>query len=100
LNFIRRCRELGFSLEEIRGLLALVDGGTYTCAEVKDLTIDHLHSIRAKIADLRLLEKTLNEMVAKCIGDAVPECPVIDALFRDAHRGTNRGRPASSVRAS
>ncbi|MDH3920601.1 MAG: MerR family transcriptional regulator, partial [Rhodospirillales bacterium] len=42
LTFIRRGRELGFTLDDIRGLLGLVDGGAYTCAEVKALTLDHL----------------------------------------------------------
>lgn len=86
LNFIRRCRELGFSLEEVRGLLGLVDGGDYTCAEVRERTEAHLEGVRAKIADLRIMEKTLREMVSRCIGDEVPECPVIDALFRRARR--------------
>ena len=100
LNFIRRCRELGFSLEEIRGLLALVDGGTYTCGEVKDMTVDHLRSVRSKIADLKVLVKTLKEMVSKCVGDEVPECPVIDALFRDDARFLNRDRPHSTIQGS
>lgn len=95
LKFIRRCRDLGFSLEEIRGLLSLVDGGNYTCAEVKDMTVDHLRSVRSKIADLKVLEKTLKEMVSKCVGDEVPECPVIDALFRDDGRVLNRGHSHS-----
>lgn len=95
LKFIRRCRDLGFSLEEIRGLLTLVDGGAYTCAEVKDMTVDHLRSVRSKIADLKVLEKTLKEMVSKCVGDEVPECPVIDALFRDDGRILNRGHSHS-----
>lgn len=86
LSFIRRCRELGFSLDEIRGLLELVDGGTYTCAEVKDMTQDHLQSVRTKIADLRVLEKTLKEMVSKCVGDQVPDCPIIDVLFEGYDR--------------
>ncbi len=42
LGFVRRSRELGFSLDEVRGLLHLVDGGRYTCAEVKAITLDHL----------------------------------------------------------
>jgi MerR family transcriptional regulator, mercuric resistance operon regulatory protein len=58
LFFTRRSRELGFSGTEVRTLLGLVDGG-YTCGEVRDLTLRHLVSVRAKIADLRRLEKTL-----------------------------------------
>ena len=80
LVFIRRSRDLGFSIEEVRGLLSLVDGGEYTCGEVKEITVEHLRTIRKKIADLRRLEKTLAEISAKCEGGAVPECPVIDAL--------------------
>ena len=81
LLFIRRCRELGFSLEELRGLLGLVDGGDYTCAEVRDLTIVHLGDVRQKIRDLRKMERTLKEMVSQCDGELVPECPIVDELF-------------------
>src|SRR5258706_11477101 len=56
LTFIRRGRELGFTLDELRGLLRLVDGHAYTCAEVRALTLDHVADIRCKIADLRRLE--------------------------------------------
>lgn len=81
LVFIRRGRELGFSLEEIRALLGLVDGGGYTCGEVKALTERHLVDIRQKIADLRRLEKTLKEIASQCAGGSVPECPIIEGLF-------------------
>ena len=81
LFFIRRSRELGFTLNEIRGLLELVDGETYTCAEVKALTLDHAQDVKRKIADLRKLEKVLRSMAAECDGGAVPACPVIDVLF-------------------
>jgi MerR family transcriptional regulator, mercuric resistance operon regulatory protein len=81
LSFVRRSRELGFSLDEVRALLRLVDGGRYTCAEVKAITLDHLEDIRRKVADLRRLERTLSEVAGKCRGEKVPECPVIDALF-------------------
>ena len=82
LTFIRRGRELGFSLDDIRGLLGLVDGGAYTCAEVKAVTLEHLGEVRRKLADLRRLERVLKGMAAECEGGAVPDCPVIDALFR------------------
>jgi len=81
LGFVRRSRELGFSLDEVRGLLQLVDAGRYTCAEVKAITLDHLADVRRKIADLRRLERMLAEVAGKCRGGKVPDCPVIEALF-------------------
>jgi MerR family mercuric resistance operon transcriptional regulator len=81
LNFVRRSRDLGFTIEEIRELLRLVDGGTYTCGEVEQLARDHVREIRRKIADLRKLARVFETMAAQCSGDAVPDCPIIDALF-------------------
>ena len=80
LRFILRARELGFSLDEIRGLLALVDCGTHTCAEVKERTERHLADVREKIADLMRIERVLAETAAQCSGDEVPDCPVLEAL--------------------
>ena len=62
--------------------MRFVDGGHYTCAEVRDMTLQHHDEIRSKVADLRPLERVLNEMAAQCTGDDVPECPVIDALSK------------------
>lgn len=81
LVFIRRSRELGFTIEEIRALLDLVDGGNYTCSDVKAITMDHVETIRHKIADLKKLEKTLTHISSLCTGGATPECPIIDALY-------------------
>lgn len=80
LRFILRARELGFSLDDIRGLLALVDRGTPTCAEVKERTERHLADVRQKIADLKRIERVLAETAAQCSGDEVPDCPVLEAL--------------------
>ena len=80
LRFILRARELGFSIEQIRGLLDLVDGGRQTCAEVKERTEQHLDDVRAKIADLKRIEKVLATTAAQCSGEDVPECPVLEAL--------------------
>lgn len=80
LRFVMRARELGFTLEEVRDLLALVDGGAQTCGEVQGLANAHLASVRAKIADLQRIERVLSTTVAQCTGDDVPDCPVIDAL--------------------
>ncbi|MGH6926602.1 MAG: MerR family transcriptional regulator [Propylenella sp.] len=83
LNFVRRSRELGFTLEEVRNLLRLVDRG-YTCREVKDAALAHLTSVRRKIADLKRMERTLSETAARCTGDEAPDCPIVDALFQRA----------------
>ena len=79
LLFIRRSRELGFTLDEIRNLLGLMGGG-HPCGEVQALALAHLQAIRAKIADLRRMERTLAETAARCEGGNTPECPVLDAL--------------------
>ena len=80
LLFIRRGRELGFSLEDLRALLSLVDNG-YSCREVRAIALAHLDDIRQKIADLRRLEEILEATAARCTDAKEPECPVIDALF-------------------
>jgi MerR family mercuric resistance operon transcriptional regulator len=80
LAFIRRARELGFTLDEIRALLDLGGPGRASCAEVKAIAAHHLDDIRAKIADLKKLERLLASTIAKCSGRKVPECPVIDIL--------------------
>ena len=80
LTFIRRSRELGFSLDEIRALLGLVRGGDLSCAEVKTMTEQHVTDIRRKVKDLKKLERVLTELAAKCRGNAVPDCPILDAL--------------------
>ncbi len=80
LSFVMRARDLGFTLEEIRDLLALVDGGVQTCAEVQVMAAHHHQSVKQKIADLRRIEKVLADTMAQCSGQDVPECAVIDAL--------------------
>jgi MerR family mercuric resistance operon transcriptional regulator len=82
LNFIRRARDLGFTLDEVRALLRLVDEAPdRTCAEARDLAAGHLGDVRAKIADLRRMERALSGMVARCAEGEAPECPLIEALF-------------------
>ncbi len=83
LVFIRRSRELGFSLEEIHTLLRLVDGKRYTCQEVKSIAENHLQDIKKKVSDLRRLQKTLVAISGECEGGLVPDCPIIDTLFSE-----------------
>lgn len=80
LRFILRGRELGFAVAEIRGLLGLIDGGRGTCAEFKGRAETHLTDVRAKIADLKRIERVLFAAVRRCSGKKVPECPILEAL--------------------
>ena len=85
LAFIRRSRELGFSLDEIRALLRLGGPEKASCREVRVVASRHLDDIRTRIADLRKLERLLAKTVARCTGTTAPECPVLDIL--DIRRG-------------
>jgi MerR family transcriptional regulator, mercuric resistance operon regulatory protein len=79
LGFIRRARELGFSLDDIRFLAAFEDSRP-TCAEVHTLASRHLQEIRLRIRDLKRLERRLSTVTATCSRAAVPDCPLIDTL--------------------
>ncbi len=81
LNFVRRARELGFTLGQVRDLLALADGREDSCAEVERLGRAQLDATRGRIADLARMEAVLAEMVARCAGGTVPDCPILEALF-------------------
>jgi MerR family mercuric resistance operon transcriptional regulator len=80
LAFIRRGRELGFGLDDIRALLALGAPGKASCADVREIAAHHLGDIRSKIDDLRKLERLLAKTIAQCSGSRVPDCPVLDIL--------------------
>ena len=82
--FIRRCRDLGFSIEETTNLAALCEGGDYTCRAVRDLMLGHLDAVSAKIHDLQKLEQSLRQMVLRCDGALQPDCPVVDVLEEPA----------------
>jgi len=60
----------------------MVDGEHYSCAEVKSLTLDHLKDVRGKLTDLKKLEKVLKQLADQCTGDATPDCPIVEALFK------------------
>ena len=86
LAFIRRSRELGFTLDEIRALLALsADDGQDACAEVRELAASHLGEVQGKIADLSAMERGLADAVRRCdAGEALlPRAVIFDPIFSD-----------------
>ena len=80
LAFIRRSRELGFTLDEIRALLDLGGPERASCADVHKIASAHLAKVRSKLSDLAKLEAFLSETVARCADGAAPDCPVLDIL--------------------
>jgi MerR family mercuric resistance operon transcriptional regulator len=85
LAFIRRSRELGFRLNEIRALLTLsAKNGREACADVRELAAHHLGEVRAKIVDLRAMERVLADAVRSCEAGETPGCPLIETLSRSA----------------
>jgi MerR family transcriptional regulator, mercuric resistance operon regulatory protein len=80
LTFIRRARELGFAIEDIRALLELAEPDRVSCGEVQKIAARHLHNVRSKLADLAKMEKLLAKTVAQCSGNRSPACPVLEML--------------------
>ncbi len=87
LRFIIRCRALGFSLDQVRQLLDLVDREQITCAEVQARSSRQLRSVEAKIRDLERLRGVLKELLARCTGDETPDCAMLEQLFEGAAPG-------------
>jgi len=80
LAFIKRSRELGFSPDDVRTLLRLGGPDKARCCDVRDIATDHLNDVRAKITDLRKLERLLAKTVARCTGTTAPQCAILDIL--------------------
>jgi len=100
LTFIRRARALGFSLDEVRRLLQLADERRRPCAEARAVAAAHLADVRAKITDLRRMERVLRETVSRCEAGTGSECALIDALSSESGAATATvAAPATSGRA-
>lgn len=84
LKFVRRCRDFDFSIDEIRTLAGVLEDGDRSCTEVRDLASSNLDKVRAKMFELRALERDLKRFVddceAGCLGGPGPKCTVLDDL--------------------
>ena len=80
LRFIQRARSLGFSVGEVAELLALWRDRSRSSRQVKALANQHLQDIYGKIAALKTMRDTLNELIERCHGDARPDCPILADL--------------------
>ena len=82
LRFITRGRELGFSLEEIRSLLALSDDPALSCHDVDELARHHLADIQQRMRELRCIARELERTMASCAGGKRGQCAILGALSR------------------
>lgn len=80
LRFIRRARDLGFSVEQIRELLSLWQDGHRESASVKRIALRHVEELEAKMVELRRMADTLRHLADHCSGDSRPDCPILDDL--------------------
>jgi Cu(I)-responsive transcriptional regulator len=80
LSFVRRGRDLGFSLDEVRALLELADQKDRDCGAVDAIARQHLAEVERKITDLKALAAELRSVIGQCHGGAISECRIIEAL--------------------
>ncbi|EKT4456357.1 Cu(I)-responsive transcriptional regulator [Pseudomonas putida] len=84
LAFIKRSRDLGFSLEEVGKLLTLWQDRQRASADVKALAMQHIDELNRRIEELVSLRDTLGELVSHCQGDDRPDCPILKDLANGA----------------
>lgn len=82
LRFVRRARDLGFSIKEIKTLLGLWNNRRRASADVKRLATKHVADLDAKIAGLQAMRRTLTALAHSCHGDQRADCPILDDLAR------------------
>ena len=94
LRFIRRARDLGFSMKEIGALLGLWNNRRRASSEVKKLAARHMQALDEKIAEMQAMRNTLAHLAHHCHGDERPDCPILEDLS-----GAGAHRPAAAAHA-
>ncbi len=80
LSFVRRARDLGFSIDQVRALLDLSDDRSRDCCTVDAIATAHLREVDRKIADLKALRQELAQVITSCKGGTTAECRILEAL--------------------
>ncbi len=92
LHFIRRARDLGFSVAEITDLLGLWNDKSRRSADVKRLAQQHIAELERRMEDMRQMASTLKTLISACAGDHRPDCPILQTLEQPDGAGSD-GRP-------
>ena len=90
LRFVRRARDLGFSIEEIQHLLGLWQSRGRSSRDVRKVAQEHLVDLDRRIAELQTMRRTLQQLVEHCHGDQRPDCPILDDLAGATEVGSRK----------
>jgi DNA-binding transcriptional MerR regulator len=100
LTFIRRCREFDFSIEQVRALVAIMQDPKSSCMDARDMAAQHLTAVRAKMRELKALERSLIAFVKSCdtfcAGGPGPDCVILDDLAKPSASERHRDRRVTS----
>lgn len=81
LTLVRNCREFGFSIDQVRTLVSLSSDSQLVCDETRDIALEHLDAVKAKLTQLRQLERNLTSFIqsctATCVGGPAPKCTIL-----------------------
>ena len=92
LRFIRRARDLGFSLEKIEELLALWQDRSRQSADVKQIALHQIAGLEVRIREMQAMMDTLRHLADACCGDHRPDCPILADLVNGPDQGSNGGQ--------
>jgi Cu(I)-responsive transcriptional regulator len=90
LRFVQRARSLGFSIDDVRSLLALWGNRRRASADVKRLAMRHVAEVDRRVAELQGMRATLMHLVERCHGDDRPHCPILDELAGAGEKATSQ----------
>ncbi len=101
LVFIRRCRDFGFSIDQVRELVGFVDQPDRPCVEVRDIAATHLEQVRQKLIELKELEASLSAFVCSCetacAGGAAVDCTILEDLALSTKQAAQQGACCGSA---
>ena len=80
LRFVKRARELGFPMKDIKQLVSLWRNKSRSSSQVKTIAMKHQHELEKKLQEVQSMLKTISQLVENCHGDERPDCPILDEL--------------------
>lgn len=82
LRFVKKARQLGFSMKDIKQLVGLWKNKTRSSAQVKSIAQKHIEELQIKLTEIQSILNSLHHLVENCHGDQRPDCPILDEIER------------------